>query len=493
MTAPNVEDVEDVEDAEHGHDADEGPVVGPWPRALKADDGGSSLLDRTSGAWRELTRRELGLPTDVRLIGSGHQATFWHPGVAMKLVAADEMARLTDSSVWHLVVDSDAHPMGTTAMPVRDADGTLHAKSIEIAHDATLPPDMPTGRRPALTVPADENQLRAALPSVDAGVAQLRAALRDQAHAPDAALQVTHAVVSLLAPLLSAPPTIVRSFALLSTTFGTALLAKMRADPQRCAESYNRAVTAEHGAGTELAIGDRIELPLWRLDARGVRHRAFADDLDASTDRLDGDESVGSGTILPRALLVTAIVRLVAADHFIHGTGGMSYDVAMERWLGDWLGVAPRPASLVTATLRLPLPERDVPADVVARAIAAQRRRWWDPQRFVQTDAAVDAREAPKPERSAIPEKQLLVDAIAAAPRNSHERAERYRALHRRLAELRERAAPEIEQARRAVDDARRLAAGRPVATSRTWPFAFHAPEAIAELAAQTRAAVREV
>jgi len=480
----------DLDDAEEGVEGTTEVVVGSWPHRLRnASNDGAPFLGHDQGWWRDATRRELRLPTDRPLIGAGHQANFWHPGVAMKLVAADEIARLVGGSFWHLVVDSDAHPIGRVSVPIRDTAGLLREIEFELARDAAGSADVPTGRRRPLELVPSESLPSSALPSIDAGLRALHAALRDDmlaGGATDAAMQVTHAAIELLSPLLHSSPTIVRSSALLQTTLGAALLDAMRDDPRRCAESYNDAIAETHHAATLLTLDGRVELPLWRIDERGARHRACADDLEGSA---------RAGVLLPRALLVTAITRLAAADLFVHGTGGIAYDVAMERWVGDWIGATPSPACLTTATLHLPLPERDLPPDAVPRAIAALRRRWWDPQPFVAAGAseirhANDSKSADL--ATAQPaSKQSLIRAIAAAPRNSRERAERFRELHRTLDALRERAAPAIDEANRAVDDARRLAAGRPIAMSRTWPFPYHEATALARLADDTRAAVR--
>jgi hypothetical protein len=57
----------------------------------------------------------------------------------------------------------------------------------------------------------------------------------------------------------------------------------------------------------------------------------------------------------PRALALSAFMRLFLADIFIHGIGGAKYDEVTEGWIEHWLGIPVGPMMCVTSTLRLPL------------------------------------------------------------------------------------------------------------------------------------------
>src|SRR5690606_40978326 len=103
-----------------------------------------------------------------------------------------------------------------------------------------------------------------------------------------------------------------------------------------------------------------VELPLWRVDREGRRHRAFLHDLEMD------------GTLYPRALMMTALARLGLCDLFIHGTGGGRYDQVTERWMYEWLKVKLAPMAVATASIHLPF--KSVQTTGVQAARIAYRR-----------------------------------------------------------------------------------------------------------------------
>src|SRR6185295_16354495 len=109
------------------------------------------------------------------------------------------------------------------------------------------------------------------------------------------------------------------------------LLDRMRADRAACTLAYNRAVARHPSAHVRPLIEEpgRTELPLWRMPDQQGRPRlpVFASDL----------PGLDPSRLAPRALLMTALVRLEACYLFIHGTGGGQYDRITEAWLSGWL------------------------------------------------------------------------------------------------------------------------------------------------------------
>jgi hypothetical protein len=251
---------------------------------------------------------------------------------------------------------------------------------------------------------------------------------------------------------------------LIRTSLGRAIIEQMAGDPRRCAECYNAAVASVPEAGiAPLALAPgAVQLPLWRLGAD--ERRVHADERDARQ-WLRGE---GNMVLLPRALLLTLLVRTGMCDLFVHGTGGARYDVAMERWAESWLGLTPGPAAVATATLQLPLRDREVRALPLPAALWRARRAIHDPEGGPASPG---------------PRKRALLEAINAAPRDSRERLEAYRALHRELESLRKVRPLLVEQTHRDVELARRAAREAPIADRRDWPFPLYPPEMIDALA----------
>jgi hypothetical protein len=392
-------------------------------------------------------RAELGLPVDRPIVMSGHQAGFWHAGILAKWLAGDACARVAGAGHAWVVVDQDTSSPLTLRWPERDADGRWQERT----HDAGAGPhpDAATGCRPRV----DD----ASLPSA---FAKITDPLRN-AGGGSSAEQVAEANARLIEDRLGvATPTFIYA-----TRFGTTaafqeLLDTMASDPRACVEAYNGAVAAHPDAGLRplIARGGRFELPVWRVTPDEPRRVVMAHEA----------EDVPRDEIAPRALLMTAFLRLVACDLFVHGTGGASYDRATDAWIGAWIGRPLAPTAVATATVRLDLGTAPATENQVAAA------RW----------RAHTARHRPGllGDESAESERRSLVTAIRNAPWKSAERAERFAALHAFERAHRDRHAQDLDGLQREAD---RLAATRAdieITTDRTWPWVLHTDAALARL-----------
>ena len=349
-------------------------------------------------------------------------------------------------------------------VPVRTGRGGIGVHELVLTRERS---GVPMSAHPSFTPPTQFDGAPA-LDTVGQGVERILDAVGAHAGAGDAATQMADALSDLMARWVRPMPS-VNASRLLRTDLGRHLLTWMCDDPDGCAAAYDEAVDAfpEAGIPRLTGHGDDREMPLWRAGVDGVRERATAADL---RDWLDGD---GRAPLYPRALLLTALVRLGMCDLFVHGTGGATYDRAMERWIEGWLGVRPAPVAVVSATVRLPLLGDTLPPDT-ATAVARVRRGWHDPETL---DGA----------GSRGVEKQTLLASIDAAPRNSTERRARFHAMHERLSTLRRDRIDPLDALRAAVDTARAQSAARRVAVRRDWPFPLYDTATLDALAARVR------
>lgn len=447
-------------------------VVIREPGPLRPPEG--SLLGDSLHAWRRRTRAELGLSLleSALVVGAGHQATAWHPGILAKSIRARVLAGAAGVPLL-LVVDHDAYQPASLRLPLAsEAPGRL----LEERWWHPLPAVQPGCA--ALSAPAgpprhlpERLAEMAALPSVAAGALSFHAALTAAAGEPNAAMQ-TAAAISASASRWMGDPVRVPASRLLATTLGDALLAAMRRDPRACAESFNRALAAAPRAARRLDAGADPELPLWSLDPQGRRRRVRASDVagaggaSASSAAPAGAASAGA-TLLPRAFLLSAIARAALCDRFIHGLGAETYERATDAWFRDWLGAELPPIGVVSATMRLPLPRHGghpvlTPQD--------RRRAWWDPERLDGTAPAGVKRAA--------------LERVESAPRGSRERRQAYRHLQETLSGLRSaRREAFVELDARVEEDAAR-ASDAALADDRTWFSLLHEPSSLDGLAA---------
>jgi hypothetical protein len=286
------------------------------------------------------------------------------------------------------------------------------------------------------------------------------------------------ALCDLMEPWFRPAPAVTAT-ELIGTSLARALLEAMRADPARCAGTYNAAVAGlpEAGIGGLLVRDDWIELPIWRIRDDGRRMHGYDHDVERAI------TEPHAPALLPRALFMTALIRLGMCDLFVHGTGGANYDRALERWVRAWLGVEPAPIAVATATLHLPLVKPDgVEADV-PRVIAAARRAWHDPESPAASETAV---QVTRPG----PVKRELLAAIEQTPRGTPARRSAFFAMHESLATLRSMHVGRVERLQRDATTARRHVVDAEIAGRRDWAFPLYPREMIDELAGAVRAAV---
>jgi len=441
------------------------PKCAQWAALLTAQPDNQWQGEALS-TWRQRTRRELGLAIDCPIIATGHQTLLWHPGILVKYLLVNAIAaNLDEVATANLVVDQHVGTFGDFDVPLRTEDGSLTVQSLSLTthHD-----DVPMAMHLAFTPPKAPAKLPGALPSVRSGVDRIFQAVAAHSDAPNAALQMAGALTELMSPWVNPMPNVTASD-LMQTTLARSILQHMADDPQRCVEAYNAAVDAvpEGGIGRLEGAGNDLELPIWRVGADDQRQRGRLGDLQKWV-----EAESPTFTLMPRALLMTALVRLGMCDLFVHGTGGARYDRAMELWINNWLGLDPAPIAIATATQTLPLgsaPPPEQRTDVVG-ALRSARKLWHDP-------LGADDPTGPSPS------KRSILARIETAPRRSPQRRAIFDELHDSLAEARRTQAPAIEATQAQLATAIRQAQEAPIVDRRTWSFPLYPQEMIDELA----------
>lgn len=399
-------------------------------------------LDHNPTAEASRFREQLGLPTDRPIVMSGHQATFWHPGILAKLMAADALARRDDAHAAWLVVDQDDTDPLEIRCPVL-GDDALDVASVQLGDGAG-----PTGwREAARDIVAPD--LSYASPGVAQGMRALCDAMRSHEDSSSLAAQVTKATADLLSPL-DLKPSFIHARSLTGTDAFQELVSRMLDDPKACARAYNDAISAHPDAGMRpLRIDDRVELPLWVI-REGQRSPAFADDVEGA---------------VPRALMMTGIVRLVGCDLFIHGTGGGGedgYESAGAAWLLAWLDEPHlAPVTVASATMRLSLPGGPAPSESeVADAKARAHKARHDPAIIGDDETAR--------------EKQEIVEQIAIAKKAGENPAALFQRMQSLLEDYRATHAGEFERLDEQATLLERRAGEAEIREDRTWSFPLH-------------------
>ena len=463
------------------------PGLEHWPALLLRQSRGEAL-GRSLDEWRGVTREELNLAADRPVIAAGHQPVLWHPGILAKYIAGQEAARRRDATMLNVFVTHDLVNPFAIDVPLRMRDGMLASRSVNLAATAVRD-DVPIVAQPAVGLRWLDATGDDTFPFVREGLVQIHAALSASASQENAAAQMMLALSRLMTECAGlGPMESAMASSLMSTSLGWALLRAMADDPRRCAQTYNAAVASEPEARlTALAIRDDIvELPLWRLQDDGVRLRGWDSDVEAALEEHATAASQSRVRLMPRALLMTAMLRLAACDLFIHGTGGAIYDRATEGWMRDWLGVEIAPMATVTATLHLPLMNpahlARLSGNGLVRALNRKRLLEHDPE---ATDSEAGGWGMHHPG----PHKQRLLREIDHLPARSHERRQSFFEMHRQLAEMRRDRVAAIDAAHVDVERLQRLARDAEIALRRDWAFPLYPRQMLMELTSRIHAA----
>ncbi len=363
-------------------------------------------------ALRIESRRFLNLPTDRPLILTGHQSELHHPGVWVKNVLVDAVARACDGAAVHLALDTDTPKHLKLKWPGFAVNFTddprLHGRPWTGLVEPPSPAHLQT-----LIDAADAGEANGAVgPLLGEFLRRCRAFVIDQhdavapldlpsmlanaEHELDWGLGLDYALFTM-SGLAMSPPWL-------------RFVRHLACDADRFVAAYNAALDQHRAdAGIDdperpmpnLVVGDgEVELPFWLddLDAgtrvratvsRGRGRRVLAGfDLNGDADALLAHLRRRRLRLSSRALSLTTFARLCLGDLFVHGIGGGHYDQVADRVIETYFGLKPPTFAVSTATLFHPNAadrERVCPPCIVSRGhrlrhrvLGDAKQRWLD-------------------------------------------------------------------------------------------------------------------
>lgn len=422
-------------------------------------DSSAHIEGRALSTWRAESRSFFNLP-DAPVVAAGHQAQAWHAGIVAKTLWTDALARQTHATPVHVVVDQDAFDGFFVEWPAM-RDGFWQANGNRFSN---INKNITAVRAPVFR--AREIEHIGETPDfVRDGLARLTAALGTFADSPNAALQITRALLHGVAHIIQAPRVISASD-FMGTTFAQHLVERMLRQPEACAHSYNVALQLHPRAARPLRVdGSRSELPLWILNESGERVHANADNVRSAR--------ANNQPLLPRASLLGVVLRTALADRFTHGLGGKIYEQVSNDWISRWLGWQPPRFDVVSATLRLPLEIKQDQAVLAQHERHAFRSAWCDPDVVAATQSGPSAR------------RRYFLDTMAALPRRSPQRKKLFQELIAHRQSRRGELASTLTQLQGVEHAHMRARQSLDVATRRSWCISLHPPAALQDLHAQ--------
>jgi hypothetical protein len=372
------------------------------------------------GALRGQVRRELGVTLAGPLLVSGHQPGFPHPGIWAKRLVLTRARELGLETLF-LVVDSDEAGNVAAVVP-RRSPGLCTVRHPLVAGPRGTPYEalgVPTASEWGTFVDGiardlgtlDQPVLLERLASLDRAAGQARGSVRDLG-----------GFLARLLPEAEAPADRELTVSRLSQTHGFVRFALgLMLDAGRYWDAHNRALRAHRAERRVRSPAQPVpdlreahgalELPLWAV-VEGRRHPVFvrregsqvvlsSDGRELcqlpATDFAQAEGMLRAFALRPRALILTAFVRLCVADLFVHGTGGRHYELAGDRILAELFGHPPPPFAVVSATVHLFRENRGDSTDERARLARTDRDLRYHAERFLDpTEPGVAALVAEK-------------------------------------------------------------------------------------------------
>ena len=390
-----------------------------------------------------------------QVITSGHQPGFHHAGILSKRLALDALARDSGAEAVWLLADQDVDAPEVIRYPDLDAGGRLVARTWRLR---PIRQGVPTCSRPWGPMTPPPVVSRDLPPSINRGLKAMHDAL-DGVSGDSVAERFRAAEAALLGDLVQARVRCVRASELLGTEPGGSVLQRVLEDPVRCARVWNRGLGLVPRSGRRLAIDEddpgRTEVPVWLLDRDGIRRRAGAREV---------ARAVSAGeAVLPRAFLMTAVLRGMTGGVMIHGTGGGRYEAVTEHWSEGFLGWSLPEIRVVTRDLRLPLEGflSSLESDPDRDELRALEHDPWDSEGT----------------------KRDWLDRIRSAPRRSPERRRLFLEMHESMHQGRERIAERLDRLRARRHEEHVRVGEHRVARDRTWAWPLHERAALLDAA----------
>lgn len=335
-----------------------------------------------------------GDPAERPIVMTGHQPVVFHSGLTYKYETTQEFAAANKAIGIAIVIDTDQGDAGQFSYPEAQAKAEANFEHV------TRHPDHPVL---AIDTLAEVHKLfghgrlkSAADLTAKAELVAQRLATFEQS---DAAASVSNHV-NQYAQLSASKANMMEANTIMRWQQGIGdrlleiplsavaafpeclmLTADILKQPIRFASAYNAALHSYREVHNirnaanpfpNLKVAESsCELPFWIVNHnRGTRH-VLEVELDGNVTRLMAngktvDSFAGNITsdslepmllqnlqVIPRGALITAFLRLLFSDLFVHGTGGARYDRFTDEFIRDWWNAEPPPFTVATASRHL--------------------------------------------------------------------------------------------------------------------------------------------
>jgi hypothetical protein len=331
-----------------------------------------------------------GSPDETPIVMTGHQPVVFHSGLTYKYEVAEAFCRQTKAIGIAMVIDTDEGDAGEFACPsVLGSEGTELTESFSARMSYLQTVNKSLAAAPAMHAtsqlkPAAElrqvidrvsSNLKACSCSTEAAQWDHVAAMYERLSGCSMleANLIARRRAGIGAGLMEIRISEVCGFPEVVQFFGQ-ILSRPVSFARGCNDALDQ-FRSEHKIRNHanpfpnLLVNDQeTELPFWIVDLqRGTRRVPVVRRIDGvprlqttdglSVELIPGHEAatvfsllVGQTPLVPRGALITATMRLLFSDLFVHGTGGGRYDQFTSQFIREWWNEEPTPIAVASAS-----------------------------------------------------------------------------------------------------------------------------------------------
>ena len=332
-----------------------------------------SLNNRATEAGLAVPCDELldGDPNTLPIIMTGHQPVVFHPGLCFKYRVTESFAKERGLIAVAVIIDTDEGDAGEFQYPVPATNREAATQPWPVANTARATFGNGSGLyRSGRMRPHDELQQMASevVASLDAcgahsAATTFRAAAADFAKLTPGSMADASVILRRAAGIGRRMLEVTLSD-ICSLPDVQKLWTGILTAPLKFAVAYNQALdqfreqeqirNAANPFPNLQVHGGSCELPFWIVNrATSSRHIAWST-AERIAPNLSADE-----LLVPRGALISATLRMLFSDLFVHGLGGGNYDRFTSQLIRSWWNVEPPPFAVASASQWLFATERD--------------------------------------------------------------------------------------------------------------------------------------
>ena len=334
-------------------------------------------------------KEELNLPKNQPIIMTGHQPIIYYPGIFIKLILADTIAKQVQGKAYYLVLDNDVEQVDWKFIWFENKTYFKQHFVLSNYKQILLNQFINNNKKNQLIYFIKEWMIRLYHIFAPSIVPKIKDALEycinilEKKDLSVAKLSVLINEYLMNQLNMQVKPIYVSD--LVKTQSFREILQQIKLEHQRFREIYNRKLDEfrkiHHIKNPHYPFSNlkENELPFWKSDGYTRQTLTIEDDI--------------KNLIFPKAIALSICIRIFLSDLMIHGTGGGFYDLLSEEILKEFFMEELSPHIVSTATIPI-LPKASIPLYSESKDNILKKLRKWkfNPEIFLKEECELKQR-----------------------------------------------------------------------------------------------------